>query len=101
MDVALGNTLLLMLPYGEIISMDQPRLQYGAGNASGPRRWTYLGSLQSNPPDFVRLLRSHLHPILPLPLLPLASGQGMYRGPEWPYICIVRMFWLVIGLKNI
>jgi hypothetical protein len=80
MDASLGNTLLCVLPYGAIISIDQPCLQYGTGNASGPRRWTCLGSLQLNPPDFVRLPRSHMHPILPLPLLPLAYGQGRCLG---------------------
>jgi len=45
MDVALGNTLLFVLPYGAIILMDQPCPQYGAGNTSGPRQSTYLGSL--------------------------------------------------------
>jgi hypothetical protein len=74
MDVAHGNTLLLVLPYGEIVSVDQTRLWYGTGNASGPRRSTYLGCLQSNPPDSARLLHNHPHPILLLPLLPLASG---------------------------
>ena len=72
MDASLGNTLLLVLPYGAIVSMDQPRLQYGVGNASGPCQSTYLGSLQSNPLDFSGFLCSHPHPILLLPPLLLA-----------------------------
>jgi hypothetical protein len=73
MDVAHGNTLLFVQPYGEIVLVDQTRLQYGVGNALGPRRSTYLGCLQSNPLDSARLLHNHPHPILLLPMFPLAS----------------------------
>jgi hypothetical protein len=33
--------------------------------------------------------------------IPSPLDRGCTRGPEWTYICMVEMFLLVIGLKNI